>query len=44
MFINTSSNAKQHIINSIKTSIINQLKQEGLINKEEFQILKEKIK
>lgn len=44
MFINITNEANQYIINSIKISIIDQLKREGLISEKEFNILKEKIK
>lgn len=41
MSINTN-NENQYIINSIKISILSQLKQEGLISEREFCVLKEK--
>ncbi len=43
MFINIPNEANQHIINSIKISIIDQLKREGLISETEFYVLKNKI-
>ena len=43
MFINNNE-IQKYIANAIKTSVIEQLKQEGLINEREFYILKEQIK